>query len=133
MLKVGIGIAIGTAALGLLFYWLRKRKRANYKPNKKEGELAEYGVQVMNNNGNLKNLTDRPIMVMDVLKVPYNSNGTHQFSVPIKGVSIDADYEIDPTSDGKFISVTYSGNTVKWQWESAKALKPTNVKIIVFS
>lgn len=144
MLKISMGIVIGTAAFGLLFYWLKKRKvkvgkaqlvpqePTNLKQNE-ESVMANYGVQVANKTGQMVNLTDRPVMVADVIHIPYGANGSRQFHTPIKGVSVDSDYELDPASDGKFISVSYSGHTVHWEWNEAKALKPTNAKVIIFS
>ncbi|MDO9940278.1 hypothetical protein Q7424_10490 [Glaesserella parasuis] len=95
--------------------------------------MAEYGVQVARGNGQLVNLTNRPVMVIDVINVPYGVNGSRNFHIPVSGVGIDIDLDIDPASDGKTISVKHVGNSVTWTWHSAKALKPTNVKIIVFS
>lgn len=134
MVKIALGITLGTAAVGLLFYWLKKRKAGReVSKNRREDNVAQYGVQVMNKEGNLVNLTDRPVMVVDVLTIPYGTNGSRRFETRISGVSVDADYEIDLTSDGKFLSVSVLENTVSWKWLPAKALKPTTAKIVVLS
>ncbi|MDO9924915.1 hypothetical protein Q7378_09470 [Glaesserella parasuis] len=95
--------------------------------------MTEYGVQVAQGNGQLVNLTNRPVMVIDVINVPYGVNGSRNLHIPVSNVAIDIDHNIDPAFDGKTISVKYSGNSVTWTWHPAKALTPTNAKIIVFS
>lgn len=66
MLKVGIGIAIGTVALGLFFYWLKKRRKSQYISIKTEGNgVVEYGVQVFDENGKLQaTLTEREMSIV---------------------------------------------------------------------
>lgn len=65
MVKLSLGIAIGTAAFGLLFYWLRKHKRAKQPTDKGENAMAEYGIQVFDENGRLQaTLTEREMSIV---------------------------------------------------------------------
>lgn len=131
MLKLTLGIAVSTAVFGLLFYWRKKRKKQPLATAK--GEQMAYGVQVMNSRGGMENLTDRPVMVVDLVSVPFGVNGSRTFSVPVSGISVSADYDFDPAIDGKYLSATYSGNTVRWEWKSAKAVKSSSANIIVLT
>lgn len=126
-------ITFGTAALGLLFYWVKRRKKSHQSYTVKEDVLADYGVQVMSSDNQLIDLTKRPVMVAEVINIPYGSNGSLTLHSPISGVSVDADYQLDPASDGKVMKATFSGNTIYWNWVNAKAILPTPAKLIVFT
>lgn len=95
--------------------------------------MSDYGVQVANQNGILVELTDRPVMVLDLIHVPYGDNGMRRFDMPVSGISVDCDYSLEPSSDGKIIKVTHSENLVSWHWENAKSIAPSDAKIIIFS
>lgn len=120
-------VVILLAVLGLLFYWLKIKKSIKAK-----GENVNYGVSVVNHHGQLVNITDRPIMISDVINVLYNLSGSKKFNRNISSISVMANYEFDVEYDGKAIQVTHSGDTVFWNWVPAKALKTNSVSIFVF-
>ena len=120
-------VVILLAVLGLLFYWLKIKKSVKAKE-----ENVNYGVSVVNHHGQLVNITDRPIMISDVINVLYNLSGSKKFNKNISSISIMANYEFDVEYDGKAIQVTHSGDTVFWNWVPAKALKTNSVSIFVF-
>ncbi|OOR93055.1 hypothetical protein [Haemophilus paraphrohaemolyticus] len=120
-------VVILLAVLGLLFYWLKIKKSVKAKE-----ENVNYGVSVVNHHGQLVNITDRPIMISDVINVLYNLSGSKKFNKNISSISVMANYEFDVEYDGKAIQVTHSGDTVFWNWVPAKALKTNSVSIFVF-
>ena len=120
-------VVILLAVLGLLFYWLKINKSVKAKE-----ENVNYGVSVVNHHGQLVNITDRPIMISDVINVLYNLSGSKKFNKNISSISVMANYEFDVEYDGKAIQVTHSGDTVFWNWVPAKALKTNSVSIFVF-
>lgn len=120
-------VVILLAVLGLLFYWLKIKKSVKAKE-----ENVNYGVSVVNHHGQLVNITDRPIMISDVINVLYNLSGSKKFNKNISSISVMANYEFDVEYDGKAIQVAHSGDTVFWNWVPAKALKTNSVSIFVF-
>lgn len=128
-----MGIAILTvvillAVFGLLFYWLKSKRSISVKGD----GMAGFGVAVANHSGQLVNITDRPVMISDIINVTYGVSGSATFNKNISSVSVMASYDFDVEHDGKAIQVTYSGNKVFWHWVPAKTLKTNSVSVFVF-
>lgn len=119
-----IGIVSLLAVFGLLFYY-------QYKKNRRRA-MANYGVGVLNANGQLVDITDRALMISDVINVAYNVSGSKAFNKSIASVVVMANYEFDLEHDGKAIEVTHTGNQVSWKWVPARAVKTNSVSIFVF-
>lgn len=119
-----IGIVSLLAVFGLLFYY-RHKKNGRI-------EMANYGVGVSNSNGQLIDITDRALMISDVISVAYNSSGSKTFSKTIASITVMANYEFDLEHDGKAIEVTHTGNQISWKWVPARAVKTGSVSIFVF-
>lgn len=119
-----IGIVSLLAVFGLLFYY-------QYKKNRRVA-MANYGVGVLNANGQLVDITDRALMISDVINVAYNVSGSKAFNKSIASVVVMANYEFDLNYDGRAIEVTHTGNQVSWKWVPARAVKTNSVSIFVF-
>lgn len=119
-----IGIVSLLAVFGLLFYyWHKKNRRVT---------MESYGVGVSNANGQLVDITDRALMISDVINVAYNVSGSKAFNKSIASVVVMANYEFDLNYDGRAIEVTHTGNQVSWKWVPARAVKTNSVSIFVF-
>lgn len=92
-----------------------------------------YGIQIANSSNELINITDRKIMVSELISVRYGENGYKVFPHDVYGFSVEADYHLDPASDGKVIRVSRDNNRINWYWDSSKAILPSDARIVVFS
>lgn len=121
-----IGIFLLLVALFSFFHWIKKKRY------KRENKMNNYGIEVTSDTGKITNITDKALMLMDILNIQYGIDGNKTY--PINIVSV---VRYDNTSysfgiEGKLPQFSINGKTLSWKWVNCTNVKSNNATILIF-
>lgn len=96
--------------------------------------MAEFGIIATDDSGRKVDLSKRTAMVMDILSIPYNSNGTKTYPYNVGSVMCtNNDIAYQPGNKGKTINFSINGKVLTWNWVEFNDIKSSAQTVLVFA
>ncbi|SUT93148.1 Uncharacterised protein [[Actinobacillus] rossii] len=96
--------------------------------------MAEFGIVSTDERGRKIDLSKRTAMIMDILLIPYNSNGSKTYSYNVGSVMCtNNDIAYQSGHKGKVINFSINGKTLTWNWVDFDHIKSTAQTVLVFA